>query len=453
MKLDKEFLQDLGEYIGFRSISTDSAYLGEIEKTVFWLKNYIEQAGGTTELFQRGRTNPVVLGNFVVDAKLPTVLVYGHYDVQPGEQVDGWITDDPFVLKVLPAGEDLGGAKNKNERLVARGIVDNKGQNFIHLFTICKLFKEGKLKYNVKIMLEGNEESGNEDLPVILKENKDKFRCDYVLVSDGEIVKTSPVMEGSLRGGGNIKVTFTTGKNNLHSGLFGGAVPSATNELVKTLNALKNDKNVVLVKGFYKNSLPLTKQILQNNKNLGSEKDAIKLAGVKQLLTIKNLDFYTQTGCLPTLEISGIKGGYIGEGFANIVPATAEARINVRVTGKQKSVEVMKLIATHIKKNTPKYVEVKIEMSGHGDAIVLDNDCDVAKEMKPLLENVYGKKVLNKYVGGSIPILGDFQKILKTKVISVSLGNDDCNMHGTDENFRVDLVAKGLEFASLFWTR
>ena len=165
MKLDSKFLADLGEYINFKSISTDSAYLGEIEKTVFWLKNYIEQAGGTTELFQRGNTNPVVLGNFVVDSKLPTVLVYGHYDVQPGEKADGWTTPDPFKIetKILPIKD------SKNERLVARGVVDNKGQNFIHLFTICKLFKEGKLKYNVKIMLEGNEESGNDDLPVILK--------------------------------------------------------------------------------------------------------------------------------------------------------------------------------------------------------------------------------------------------------------------------------------------
>lgn len=445
-KLDSNFLQDLQEYISFKSISTDSAYLGEIEKAVFWLKNYIEKAGGSVELFQKGKTNPVVLGNFVVNAKLPTVLVYGHYDVQPAEKQDGWTTDNPFKIetKILPIKD------SKNERLVARGIVDNKGQNFIHLFTICKLFKEGQLKYNVKIMLEGNEESGNDDLPVILRDNKDKFKCDYVLVSDGEIVKDFPVCEASLRGGGNMRVTFTTGKNNLHSGIFGGAVPSASNELVKMLSSLKDSKNKVLVKDFYKDVPLPTKAVLENNKNLGSEKDAIKLAGVKQLLTIKNLDFFTQTGCLPTLEISGIKGGYIGEGFANIVPATAEARINLRVVPNQKTTNVMRLVAEHIKKHTPKYVEVKIEMEGHGDSIKLDNDCDVAQEIKEVLQKSYGKKVLNKYVGGSIPILGDFQKILKTKVISVSLGNDDCNMHGTDENFRVDLVQKGLNFAENF---
>lgn len=446
IKLDEKFLRDLGEYIGFKSISTDSAYLGEIEKCVFWLKAYIEKAGGSVELFQKNKTNPVVLGNFLVDAKLPTVLVYGHYDVQPAEKEDGWSTEDAFALKVSPEGGDLEGA-----RLIARGVVDNKGQNFIHLFTICKLFAEGKLKCNVKIMLEGNEESGNPDLPIILKENKEKFKCDYVLVSDGEIVKDFPVCEASLRGGGNMRVVFTTGKNNLHSGIFGGAVPSASNELVKMLNTLKDDKNKVLVKDFYKNVPTPTKQVLENNKNLGSQKDAIKLAGVKQLLTLKNLDFFTQTGCLPTLEISGIKTGYIGEGFANIVPSVAEARINLRVVPNQKTLDVLNLVNKHILQNTPKYVDVKIEMESHGDSIKLDNDCEVAEEIKKLLQKSYGKKVLNKYVGGSIPILGKFQKILKTKVISVSMGNDDCNMHGTDENFKVDLVQKGLNFAHNFW--
>jgi acetylornithine deacetylase/succinyl-diaminopimelate desuccinylase-like protein len=315
------------------------------------------------------------------------------------------------------------------------------------------LAKEGKLKYNVKIILEGNEESGNEDLPQILKENKDKFKADYCLVSDGEIVKNFPVLDSSLRGGANIKVTLTTGKNNLHSGLFGGAVPSATNELVKLLSTLKDKKNLVLVKDFYKNIKMPDKNVLENNKNLGSKKDAIKLSGVKVLLTLKNYDFYTQTGCLPTLEISGIKGGYIGEGFANIVPGNAEAKINVRTVAGQKTENILKSIKIHLQKNLPKYTNLKIEMGSFGDAIKLDSECEVAMEIEKTLEKIYKKKVLKKYVGGSIPILGDMQNILKTKVISVSLGNDDCNMHGVDENFKVNLVEKGLEFAETFWSK
>lgn len=447
-KLNDQFLNELGEYISFKSISTDSAYLGEIEKTVFWLKKYIESAGGKVELLQRGVCNPVVFGQLNVNPNLQTVLVYGHYDVQPAKKEDGWTTADPFKIetKILPVKD------SKNERLVARGIVDNKGQNFIHLFTICKLFKENKLKYNVKIFLEGGEECGSPDLDLVLKEyGQSHLKADYLLVSDGEIVGTKPTIESSLRGVGNMKVVLTTGKNNLHSGLFGGAVPSATNEMSRLITSFKDKNNKVLVKDFYKGVTMPTSAVLKNNKNLGSDKQAKTTAGVKELLALKNYDFYTQTGCLPSLEVSGLLGGYVGEGFANIVPATAECRINLRVVPKQKTTDVMKLVERHIKKVVPKYVDVKISLEGHGDSIKLDDDTPVAKEIKPILEKVYGQKVVSKYVGGSIPILGDFQKILKTKVISVSLGNDDCNMHGTDENFRVDLVQKGLNFAEKFW--
>jgi acetylornithine deacetylase/succinyl-diaminopimelate desuccinylase-like protein len=445
-KIDEKFLKDLKEYISFKSISTDEAYLGEIEKTVFWLKSYIENAGGKVELLQKGKSNPVVLGNFFVEEKLPTVLLYGHYDVQPAAKEDGWTTGDPFILEQKNLG--------KKDRLVARGVVDNKGQNFIHLYTICKLFQKGKLRYNVKTFIEGGEECGSPDLDLILQTyGKSHLQADYLLVSDGEIVKDNPVLESSLRGVGNMKVTLTTGKNNLHSGLFGGAVPSATDEMSKLISSFKDGRNRVLVKDFYKGVTLPNKEVLKNNKNLGTEKEATKTAGVKKLLTIKNYDFYTQTGCLPSLEISGVKGGYIGEGFSNIVPATSECRINVRVVPKQKTQDVMRLIQNHVKKVVPKYVEVKVEMEGHGDSIKLDSGCEFAKEVRKILEKSYRKKVLDKYLGGSIPVLGDFQKLLKIKVVSASLGNNDCNMHGVDENFRVDLVEKGLSFAENFWAK
>jgi acetylornithine deacetylase/succinyl-diaminopimelate desuccinylase-like protein len=444
-KIDEKFIADLKTYISFKSISTDKAFLGEIEKTVFWLKSYIENAGGKVELLQEGVSNPVVFGHFLVDPSLHTVLVYGHYDVQPAQKEDGWSTDDPFSLQE----KDI----NKIPRLVARGIVDNKGQNLTHIYTVAKLFKEKKLKYNVKFMIEGGEESGSPDVDLVLKKNIEKLRADYVLVSDGEIVKDFPVMESTLRGVANLKIEFSTSHTNHHSGIFGGAIPSASFELVRVLNLMKDKNNKVLVKDFYKDVVMPTKKVLENNKNLGTKKDVLKMAGVKELLTYKNFDFYTQTGCLPSLEITGLKSGYIGEGFANIVTAKAEARINIRTVNNQKTSKVVKLISDFVKKNTPKYVDVKITPEGHGDAITLDNSSVVAESIKPILEEAYGKKVLNKYIGGSIPILADFQKILKSKVISVSLGNDDCNMHGVDENFRVDLVEKGLCFANIFWSK
>jgi acetylornithine deacetylase/succinyl-diaminopimelate desuccinylase-like protein len=444
-KIDQKFLSEFKEYISLKSISTDPSFKGEIEKTYTWVAKYIENAGGKAEVLRAGVANPVVFGHFIVEKSLPTVLVYGHYDVQPADKKDGWTTADPFLLEEK--------TMTGKARLVARGVVDNKGQNFIHLFTVAKLFKEGNLKYNVKFMIEGGEECGSPDVDLVLKENIEKLKADYCLVSDGEIVKDFPCMEAQLRGVANMKVEFRTAGTNHHSGLFGGAIPSASAELVRVLNTLKDGNNKVLVKDFYKNVPTPNKAVLLNNKNLGSEKDVLKMSGVKKLRTIKNYDFYTQVGCMPSLEITGMKSGYIGEGYANIVTSTAEARINIRTVPNQKTPEVVKLVVNHIKKLVPKYVEVKIEQEGHGNAILLDDQSEVAKAIKPILEKAYGKKVVKKYVGGSIPILADFQKILKSKVISVSLGNDDCHMHGLDENFRVDLIEKGLKFADMFWKK
>jgi acetylornithine deacetylase/succinyl-diaminopimelate desuccinylase-like protein len=339
------------------------------------------------------------------------------------------------------------------KRFVGRGVVDNKGQNLIHLFTVTKLFKEKNLKYNVKFMIEGGEECGSPDLDLILKDNLELFQADYVLVSDGEVVKDFPVIDAQLRGVSNMKIELRTAHTNHHSGLFGGAIPSASAELVKILNSLKDKNNKVSIKDFYKNVPIPNKRVLANNKNLGSKKDVLKMAGVKEILTVKNLDFYTQVGCMPSLEITGLKSGYIGEGYANIVTSTAEARINIRTVPNQKTDAVVKAVIAYIKKQIPKYVYFKIELEGHGDAILLDTKSEVALGIKNILEKAYGKKVLNKYVGGSIPILGEFQKILKSKVISVSLGNDDCHMHGVDENFRADLIEKGLTFARNFWSK
>lgn len=445
-KINEKFVAELREYIALKSISTDSAFKGEIEKTYRWLEKYMQNAGAKTEIFQAGKSNPVVFGHFLVDEKLPTVLVYGHYDVQPAVKEDGWSTEDPFILN-----EKAISGKN---RFVARGIVDNKGQNFIHVFTVAKLFGEGNLKYNVKFMIEGGEECGSPDVDLVLKENIKKLKADYVLVSDGELVGENPTMESSLRGVQSIKIEYKSANSNQHSGNFGGAIPSAAQELVKLLSSMKDTSNKILIKGFYKNVLIPSKDVLKNNQSLESSAKLLKQIGVKKMITTNKYDFYTQVGCMPNLEITGIKSGYIGEGFSNIVIANAEARINIRTVAKQKTREVVKCVVDYIKKNTPKYIDLKITYEESvGDSIRLDNDCDVAQMIRPILEKSYGKKVVNKYIGGSIPILADFQKILKSKVISVSLGNNDCNMHGVDENFRVDLVEKGLKFAEMFWRK
>lgn len=432
--IDQKFINLLSEYIALKSISTDDAYKSEIDKTVEFLKNYISTSGGSVEIINGNTCNPIVFGSYYVDDAVPTVLIYGHYDVQPAGDEDAWSNKKPFELC------EQGG------KYIGRGVVDNKGQNLIHLYTTSELFTTGKLAYNVKFLLEGNEESGNEDLPSLLIKYHELFQADYVLVSDGEIVADYPVIEKTLRGGGNIKLTLTTSSTDLHSGIYGGGTPSSSTELIKLLSKLF-DGNTVTVPGFYDNTPEITQDILANNQLLASVSNPVHSAGTKSLLPNLAYDFYTHTGLLPTLEITGINSGYTGIGFANILPCSAEARINIRTVPPQDTAHIVEQVVTFLRDNTPEYVNLSIEISDHGDGCILDTDMPLAERAKDILEQVYNKPVLYKYVGGSIPILKNFQENLGTPVLSVSLGNDDCNMHGVDENFTIDLIEKGLLFS------
>ena len=416
------------------------AYKGEINKTVDWLTLILKEYGFTIEIWPGKVSNPVVFASLVVSPELPTVLVYGHYDVQPAALEDGW-KSDPFELTT------------RNGRLYARGIVDNKGQNLTHIVTVGELHKAGKLAYNVKFFIEGNEETSNPEIPELVKKMKDKLTADHIMISDGEITGNSPTIETSLRGGFNMTVTLTTGTTNLHSGLFGGAVPSSSYELTKILSGLFDKNNKVTIAGFYNDTPNVSAKVKGSNKKIQSEKDIRKIAGVKSLLTEKGMDFFTQTGLRPTIQITGIKTGYIGEGYANIVPAQAEVRLNVRLTGTQKPNLVFAQIVKYLKDNTPKYAKLDISRSDFSHPVFLNVDRPESMHVRKLLKQAYGKEPIVKYVGGGIPIVSDFKTILKKETLLVSLGNDDCNMHGLDENFKVDLVKKGLEFSRLFFSK
>ncbi len=435
----------LGEYVAFKSISTDDAFKHEMLKTASWLIETLQNYGFKTKLLKGKFCNPIVFAEYVVDKKFETVLIYGHYDVQPAERNDGW-QSDPFKLTEIGSGNKI---KNK---LLARGVVDNKGQNLIHIIAIGELIKQGKLKYNVKFMIEGNEETANPDIPTIVAKNKKLLQSDYIMISDGEIQGSSPTIEASLRGGFSMTVTYTTGKTNLHSGLFGGAIPNAAHELTKLVASLYDKNNRVVIPGFY-DGLKAIDTVTKNAhvKLHGNGKHITKLAGVQVLCTEKGCDFYTQTGLRPTIQATGIKTGYIGDGYANIVPAMAEARLNVRVVSPQNPAKVFEAIKKYIKNHAPKHVAVNITHTEFNEPIMVDINNEKVREVRTLLKKVYKKDPIVKYVGGSIPIVADFKSLLGVETLLVSLGNDDCNMHGIDENFTVDLIKKGLDFSTEFF--
>lgn len=437
-----EFKKLLREYVSIKSVSTDPALKSNMSDMANWLVNLFKTNGFETQLLQGDGVNPVVYASYKQSDDLKTVLVYGHYDVQPAEKEDGWV-NDPFELD------------ERDGRLYARGVMDNKGQNLIHIFSVLSLIKEKKLKYNVKFMIEGDEETGGlEELAKVMDKNVELLKADYVLVSDGELVAGKPAFDASYRGGCNLTVTYKVANNNVHSGLYGGAVANAGYELSKLLGKIINEDNVVTIPGWYDGVDEITASQLENNKKLAElgQEEALNNPGFKSLRTENNkYDFYTQTGLRPTLQVTGIKCGYIGDGYSNIVPATASAKINFRIVASQKIDDMVNKFEVFVKENTPSFVEYEISVTGKHDPVKLNTNDNMFIEVRKLLEDSYGSIVFESYVGGAIPFVAKVKELLGVDTIAVGLSNADCNMHGANENFSIDLIQKGLEFSRKFF--
>jgi len=434
----KEFVEQLAHFVALKSISTDPAYQQEMVRTAHWLRDLLAADGFSVELIQGPTTNPLVFAEYILDSSLPTVLVYGHYDVQPAKREDGW-SSDPFVLS------------EREGRIYGRGVVDNKGQIFIHLFTVLKLLKAGELSCNVKFLIEGNEENSNLDLEGQLKEYKERFAADYVLLSDGEIAGERPTIEASLRSSFNLTLTYQTAATDLHSGIFGGAVPSAPLELTRFLSKLVDEKNRIAIPGFYDGVDEITEEQKGNTEELSSA-DILKHAAISEEKCEPGLNFFAQTGLRPTLQITGLESGYIGEGYANIVPARASARINFRVAPSQSARDLYHRFIQFVERETPAYVNYSLTAPELSDPVKLDVSTPPFMKVRNILQEVYSERPVVKYVGGSIPFIALVKEIFGIDTMSVSLGNDDCNMHGADENFRVDLIEKGLSFSKAFFS-
>jgi acetylornithine deacetylase/succinyl-diaminopimelate desuccinylase-like protein len=349
MSLFENYKKILAQYITFKSVSTDARYQTECMSAARWLVNTFTHSGAKTALWECGTANPVVFAEYFVNKKLPTILMYGHYDVQPAEKSDGWISD-PFALTLKPT------------KFIGRGVVDNKGQLAIHMTTVAQLFFQKQLAYNIKFIVEGNEESGNAYLPDLLHKKSKELASDYIVISDGEILGDRPTLEVSLRGGCNYTITVITGKTNVHSGLYGGAVPNAAQLLSQFIAELYDTKTrSITVPGFYDKAPKLDQKSIAENKKLCTADAVMKTSQSFACIPEHNVDFLTQVGLRPTLQITGMTSGYLGDGYANIVPCRAEVRINMRTVFPQKTADVMKAFKKHIKKNFPAYAQIEIQ--------------------------------------------------------------------------------------------
>lgn len=430
----------LPSYIENKSVSTDPSFHDDILATVAWLRNLFESSGFTVDVVE-GYSNPIVVAHYEADPKYQTCLIYGHYDVQPASVEDGW-ESDPFV------------ATERDGRFYCRGAIDNKGQNLIHIVSIIDLIKAGKLGYNVKFMLEGNEETGSPDLERFVKEKKDLLKTDFVMISDGELTSNLPTIELGFRGGFNATVTVTTSTTDLHSGMFGTGAPNATHELIKLLDTLYDADNHITIPGFYDGVDEITEEIRQNNARIPfSEEEYQKLTGTKGRLSEPGYDFYTQTALRPTIQVTGLEAGYTGEGYRNSIPAKATAKVNFRVVLHQDPEKVMQTFVEYVKKTVPAYVDVTVDASDPYSGIKLNSDNAFVQKAYKTLGEVFGKEPVYKYVGGGIPVVTLFNDVLNVPNVMVPLANEDCNMHAAQENFTVEAVEKALAFSNKFFSK
>lgn len=436
----KTYKNLLKEFIRFKTISTSNNYIEDIENAVNWLTATFKSKKFKTNVI-RGYDNPIILADYVFDNNLPTCLIYGHYDVQPVDETN-WNTN-PFELS------------SDSNKLYGRGVIDNKGQVLVHIATVFDLIEEDSLKYNIKFILEGNEETGSPNIDKFIVDNKNKLAADFILVSDGSIINNHPVIELDLRGITNYTIELKTSDRVLHSGMYGGAVPNAAFEMSVLLSKLYTKDNKVALDGFYNNVEPISKSEITNNHSIPfSEESHFKLTGTKALLTEPEYDFHSQVGLRPTIQVTGLESGYNGEGYKTGVPNIAMAKLNIRLVAKQNIDQIDKSLELFLNNNLPKYVDYRIikpqKAEGVVEAVKLDINSKYIEIAKELLSKIYGKDVLYKYVGGTIPLIYHIQSILKIPQLLILLANEDCNMHGAQENFSLPMLEKALQFSNKF---
>ncbi len=358
--------------------------------------------------------------------------------MQPASREEGW-EKDPFSVNITP------------ERIIARGVADNKGQTGIHLVTISELKNQEKLRYNVKILLEGDEESGSEGLERFLKENKEKLKADFILISDGELSLGYPTIELGFRGGFNCEIKLKTAETELHSGIYGGAVPSASFEALRLLSNLFVEEGQTILSSIREDLPEIPKELVEKNKEKINPEEIRKLATTKTLY-LRDYDFYTTTGLFPAVIITGLEAGYTKEGFRNAVPPTATLKINFRLAPTQDPQKVIKELQEKVDQFVPPWVEKEVKTESPYKGVMLDKDNRFVERAANLLKEVFGAEPIYKYCGGGLPVVTHFHEILQIPQVLVPLANEDCRMHAVNENLKIDTVKKGIEFSLRFFS-
>ncbi len=436
----ERFISELMEMLRIPSVSADSKYKDDVLRNAEFVKKSLVAAGADKSEVCLTPGHPIVYAEKIIDPKLPTVVVYGHYDVQPPDPLDLW--DSPPFEPVI-----------KDGLIVARGSCDDKGQMFMHVKAFELMMKTNTLPCNVKFMIEGEEEVGSSNLGNWIRENKERLKGDVILISDTSIIANDiPSIDVGLRGLSYVEVEVTGPNRDLHSGVYGGAVANPITILCEMIAKCKDENNHITIPGFYDKVLTLTKEEREE-----LNRAPFSLDEYKKDLNIDDVHGETgyttleRTGIRPTFELNGIWGGYIGEGAKTVLPSKAFAKISMRLVPNQTSDEITKLFADHFNSLAPKSVKVKVTPHHGGEPVVTPTDSIAFKAASMAMEATFGKKPIPTRGGGSIPIVALFEKELGLKSVLMGFGLDSDLIHSPNEHYGVFNFLKGIETIPMFF--
>jgi len=436
----QRFLDELFELLRIPSVSADSKHKNDVRKAAEYVVKKLKDAGADTVELCETKGHPIVYGEKIIDSKLPTVLVYGHYDVQPADPINLW-TSPPFEPVI------------KDGKIYARGSCDDKGQFYMHIKAFEAMMKLNQLPCNIKFMIEGEEEVGSDNLGIFVKENANKLKADVILISDTSIISLdSPSITVGLRGLSYVEVEVTGPNRDLHSGVYGGAVANPANILSKMIASLHDDQGRVTIPGFYDKVDELSKADREAlNKapfNLDSYKKELAIEDINGEAGYTTLE---RTGTRPTLDVNGIWGGYTGEGAKTVLPSKASAKISMRLVPHQNNHEITELFTKHFKSIAPKSVKVKVTALHGGEPAVTPTDSKAFRAASKAFEEVWGKTPIPTRDGGSIPIVSLFKKELGLDTVLMGFGLDSDAIHSPNEHYGIKNFLIGIETIVAFY--
>ena len=434
------FLDELFDLLRIPSISADPNYQKDILKAAEFVQQKLIAAGAENVTVEKTAGNPIVYGEKIFDPSLPTVLVYGHYDVQPSVPNELWDTP-PFEPTI------------KNDNIYARGACDDKGQFYMHLKAFETMMATNTLTCNVKFMIEGEEEIGSTNLGIYCTENKEKLKADVCLVSDTSMIANdTPSLDIGLRGLSYVEVEVTGPNIDLHSGVYGGAVANPCNILCTMIASLHDLNRHITIPKFYDKVLVVSEEErAMMAKTPFNQEEYNKELNIKKELGEAGYSTIERTGIRPTLDVNGIWGGYIGEGAKTVLPSKAYAKISMRLVPNQSSEEITELFQEHFNRIAPESVTVKITPHHGGEPAVTPTDSIAYKAASAALFESFGQEPIPTRSGGSIPIIAMFDSVLNVKTILMGFGLDSDAIHSPNEKFGLFNFYKGIETIPLFF--